>query len=46
MDLNNNNDSLIDYESICYRCGKISDIEDLICVSCGASLGEDTILSV
>jgi len=44
--MNLNNDSLIDYELMCYRCGRVSDIEDLICGSCGASLGEDTILSV
>ena len=44
--MNPNNENLIDYESMCHRCGRISDIEDLICDSCGDLLSEDTILSV
>ena len=41
-----NNENWIDYELKCYRCGRISDIEDPICDNCGALLSEDTILSV
>ena len=42
--MNQDNDSLIDYELMCYRCGKISDIEDLICDNCGALVSEDIIV--
>ncbi|GEM_PF-3321942 len=41
--MNPNNDSLIDYELMCCRCGTVSDIEDLVCDNCGASIGGDII---